>query len=459
LQKHFRHFLGRSPVAVLRDLRLDLVRHALLERGGDETIAVLATRCGFDHLGRLSTWYRERFGESPSATRARGREPGGVMLLPASLDRPVIAVLPFRLAVSDPRRAAGLGEELAATLCRLHAATVGLPRAARYHIRGAAREDGAGKLRVTVALFDTASGRYLWADAWSSEADDDPAFVERAARAVSAKLRGPLRAAEMERAWRREPARLVAWELTMRALSCAVRLEPTAQTEALELAQQAFERAPRDPLPLAIAAWCHGMRAGHCFTERPDAEREAARDAAARATALRARDATVEALLASAYTLVHELDRAAFHVNRALEVDGGCAWAWQRKGWLDVYAGRAAEGIECFHVAQRLDPEDPLGFLGAIGIAAASFERADYVSAASWFERGIDASPSAVWANRFLAPSYALSGRKEAARASLDALDAAHPGWTIGRVRRALPHTEGFCDRAAEALESLGMPL
>jgi adenylate cyclase len=463
LQKHFRRFLGGSPGAVLRDLRLDLVRRELLSGRAAPTIAALATRCGFRHLGRFSGWYRARYGESPSATLARSRcvrdEGGAPMVLPLAGDRPMVAVLPFELQTADPRRAAGIGEEIALALCRLRWIGVGPPHGARYHLRGSVREDAAGMLRVRVVLLDAASGRYLWADAWNGEPADGAAFEERVARAVAEKLQASLRNAEIERACRKEPEELTAWELTMRALERAVRPEPSAQTEALELAHRATECAPQDPLPPAIAAWCHGMRAGHCFTSRPTAEREAARDLAGRAAVLRARDPTAEALLASAYTLAHDLDRAALHVDRALALDGGCAWAWQRSGWLKVYRGEAADAIECFRIAQGLDPGDPLGFLSSLGIAAANFERADYAGAVRWFRRGVAENAAAVWANRFLAPACALAGQREAARASLGALLAVYPDWTITQVRSALPHSAGFLDRAASGLESIGMPL
>jgi adenylate cyclase len=245
----------------------------------------------------------------------------------------------------------------------------------------------------------------------------------------------------------------------MRALACAVRLEPAAQAEALEFAEQAMELAPQDPLAIALAAWCHGMRAGHCFTGAPVTERQAARDLAERAAAMRARDPTAEALIASDFTLAHDLDRAALHVRRALVLDGGCAWAWQRYGWLQVYRGEAADAIECFRIAQGLDPDDPLAFLSSLGVAAASFERADYANAIRWFKRGIGESKTAVWAHRFLAPAYALTGQMDAARASLAALLAVYPDWTIAQTRSALPHTAGFVDRAASGLESIGMRL
>ena len=80
-----------------------------------------------------------------------------------------------------------------------------------------------------------------------------------------------------------DPERLNAWELTMRALSSALSLEPAAQGVALEWLEQAMELTPSDPLPVALAAWCHGLRAGHHFISRPDAERVSARSLAERA--------------------------------------------------------------------------------------------------------------------------------------------------------------------------------
>ena len=65
---------------------------------------------------------------------------------------------------------------------------------------------------------------------------------------------------------------------------------------ALELLDEAMERAPRDPLPIATAAWCRGLRAGHHFTARPEVERAAASELAARAAKLNAGDALAETM-------------------------------------------------------------------------------------------------------------------------------------------------------------------
>jgi AraC-like DNA-binding protein len=72
LIKHFRDFKGIPPMRYLRDLRLKRVR-AELESGKSRRVHDSALRWGFVHAGRFSLEYRKRFGESPSATLARGR--------------------------------------------------------------------------------------------------------------------------------------------------------------------------------------------------------------------------------------------------------------------------------------------------------------------------------------------------------------------------------------------------
>jgi hypothetical protein len=64
------------------------------------------------------------------------------------------------------------------------------------------------------------------------------------------------------------------------------------------------------------------LRAGHHFTARPEAERAAASELAARAAKLNAGDALAETMLAAGYTLAHDLTSAAVHADRALALDG-----------------------------------------------------------------------------------------------------------------------------------------
>jgi AraC-like DNA-binding protein len=73
LQMGFRRFRNTTPMTHLRAVRLELARTELAraERNGG-SVAAIAHRCGFWHLGRFAADYKARFNESPSQTLLRG---------------------------------------------------------------------------------------------------------------------------------------------------------------------------------------------------------------------------------------------------------------------------------------------------------------------------------------------------------------------------------------------------
>lgn len=69
LQSAFRHDLSTTPVAYVRDRRLERARADLADAApGEASVTAIATRWGFGHLGRFASEYKARFGESPSQT-------------------------------------------------------------------------------------------------------------------------------------------------------------------------------------------------------------------------------------------------------------------------------------------------------------------------------------------------------------------------------------------------------
>jgi AraC-like DNA-binding protein len=73
LQAGFRRYLGSTPMAYLRQVRLARAHDDL--RGADpslSTVAEIAYRWGFTHLGRFASAYRARYGQPPSWTLNAG---------------------------------------------------------------------------------------------------------------------------------------------------------------------------------------------------------------------------------------------------------------------------------------------------------------------------------------------------------------------------------------------------
>jgi transcriptional regulator GlxA family with amidase domain len=71
LQKTFLNRRGCTPMQYVINRRLQAARAQLLGAVGAVGVTSIAMACGFNHMGRFSAMYRERFGESPSNTLRR----------------------------------------------------------------------------------------------------------------------------------------------------------------------------------------------------------------------------------------------------------------------------------------------------------------------------------------------------------------------------------------------------
>ena len=69
LHAGFRKYYGVSPMAYLRNVRLDMARLRLKQMGsGDVSVTEVALASGLTHLSKFAAAYKDRFGELPSET-------------------------------------------------------------------------------------------------------------------------------------------------------------------------------------------------------------------------------------------------------------------------------------------------------------------------------------------------------------------------------------------------------
>ena len=71
LQQGFRQFRNTTPMAYLQEIRILAAHRDLLDAGMRLTVADIAMRWGFTHLGRFAAEYKRRFGQLPSQTLKR----------------------------------------------------------------------------------------------------------------------------------------------------------------------------------------------------------------------------------------------------------------------------------------------------------------------------------------------------------------------------------------------------
>src|SRR5690606_8249237 len=112
LNKHFRIFLGVSPMRYLQQLRLAAARETLLTGQAGLSVTEVAKHFGFNHFGRFAAQYRRSFGEAPSATLGNARSALRALtardadtprsLPPQSREKPSVGILPCETPPGEP---------------------------------------------------------------------------------------------------------------------------------------------------------------------------------------------------------------------------------------------------------------------------------------------------------------------------------------------------------------------
>ena len=425
----------------------------------------------------------ERAREStPAADTGKSSPPRGDDARPAALDEgPSIVVMPFENLSGDPGQSIfvdGIVEEITGALARMRdffviarqtansfkgaahdVREVGRALGVRYVLEGAVRRSG-DRVRITVSLIDAQGGTHLWSDRLDGEVADVFDFQDEIAVRVAGALHPSLRAAEIERARRKRPESLAAYDRVMRAYPCLWAHTGEGNREAIALLGEALDESPEYGLAAALLAWCHAQQATYLWSDNPAEDRRQAVALCKRAARRTDDDATALAAIGAAYSLAtDDFDLAERFVQRSLAIDPNNAWGWARGGWVCHYAGDMDLALERFTRAHRLSPLDPLDFNVSFGMAASHLAKGNYRAATKLVEEGLRAKPDLIWPYRLLAVSAALEGDLDKARQAIARLLDAHPGMTIERMMDAIPRgVLGRKDFYWEGLRKAGLP-
>ncbi len=394
-------------------------------------------------------------------------------------DKPSIAVLPFDNMSGDPEQdhfADGVVESITAVLSRIrdffviarnsafaykgrptNVREIGRALGVAYVLEGSVQRGGS-RVRITVQLIETATGSHLWAEKYDGTLDDIFDLQDRITERVAGALQPSIRFAEIERARRKRPQELRAYDYTMRAMRHVWLLERDEATRGLELLERALEIDGDYPLALALAAWCWAQRSVYNWTDDIEAAKVQALKLADRAANHSSDDPLILAVLGAVHTFARNYGVARVMLERAIALDPNAAWALSRLGWLDVYADRPDEARVHFEKALRLSPLDPINFNNHVGLASALQVAGDDNAAADLFLRALEERPNALWIHRNLAAALCGAGRLDEARASRDVLLAAYPNLSIGKYKEAMVFSPAVLDRICGQLRALGVP-
>ena len=189
-------------------------------------------------------------------------------------ERPSIAVLAFENLSGDPEQeyfADGIAEDLITELSRLRwllvtarnstftykgsavdVKQVGLDLGVRYVVEGSVRKGGE-RVRITAQLIDAATGNHIWAERYDRELSDIFALQDEISETLVAAMQQEVGEFERERAHRKPPGSLDAWESYQRGMWHLWRINAEDVAEARRLFQRAADLDPN--FALAVAAW------------------------------------------------------------------------------------------------------------------------------------------------------------------------------------------------------------
>ncbi len=430
-------------------------------------------------LERCTAAVQEAFGTAPEAQTltllesddpATGdTQPAAVSTLPpkplnaSAADRhgqPSVVVMPFDDLGGGQRDffADGVVEEITSALSRIReffviarqsaftykgrfvdVREVGRDLGVRYAVEGTVRRGGE-RVRITVQLVETESGRQLWSERYEDNRSELFELQDRIASQVAGAIDPSIRASEIERARRTPPENLQAYDLVLQALPHFWAHRKEDNRKALELFDAALQRDPDYGVARAFKAWCHAQQASYLWSANPRKDQEEAIAAADRAAQQVHDHATALAAIGAAYSMTTtDQALAESFVDRSLALDPNNAWAWLRKGWLRVLFSQLDGALESFERVLALSPLDPFTFNVYFGMAAAQAEQKKFVEAVELTERGLRASPGVTWAYRMLASFHAQLGNRKEADAALAEFMRHYPGITIAKMRESMP--------------------
>jgi len=391
-----------------------------------------------------------------------GDAPDGApnLTVPGFAGRPAIAVLALDNLSGDPEQeyfADGIAEDLITRLSavRLYPVIarnssfvykgravdvkqVSRELGVRYVIEGSVRKV-ADRVRITAQLIDATTGHHLWAERYDRTLRDVFALQDEIVDSILMALQKTLEKAERERAIRKAPQNLDAWDCVQRGWWHLLRSTREEVAKGQALFHKATELDPHFSLAFSGLALGHLYELGYQWSGSPQESLAASLRAAERAVALADDEPQAHVALGLARANAGQYEQAASASERVIELNPSAAVGYWCLGRSLSYLGRPDEGVGLIEKAIRLSPHDPVmhEFLFDLGVAHFLAER--YEQAIVWERKSLRARPDQPGVYRVLAASYGHLGRIEEARAALDGMNELAPDFSLQALRVHVP--------------------
>jgi TolB-like protein len=387
-------------------------------------------------------------------------------------DKPSIAVLPFDNLSGDPDQeyfADGMAEDIITALSRFRwffviarnssfiykgrnvdVRQIGRELGVRYVLEGSVRKVGS-RLRISVQLVEAATTNHLWAEKYDGETKDVFDLQDQIAEGVVSATEPSIQRAEIERARRKRPENLDAYDLYLRALPHAWAFSPDENAKAGPLLDEALRLDPNYAAAHGLAAFCH-LR-GFAWGDLKDTDKAIGMHHARAVLSTDTDDAMGLAFsgLVAAF-LEGDFDIASGAIEKALRLNPNSAQAYGLGAAVYSLLGRVDVVIEYAQRSIRLSPFDPLRYVTLNALSRAYFLSGRYDQAIEAAQRAIQANPRFAPAFVWLVAGNARLGRTTQALEAKQRLFRIDPNLRFARWA-------GFVNASNDHKEAIALPL
>jgi len=407
----------------------------------------------------------------PSRPNPRSRRAPARPIAPA---RVTICVLPFSNMSGDPEQESfcdGFSQDIITELARwrllevrsrlasfkYRGGVVPIARIARelnvrFVVEGSVRRLG-DRIRITVQLIDATTGQQVWGDRYDRDAAEIFAVQDEVAQKIVSTLVGRVHVTDADRARRKHPSSLEAYECVLRGNALPWD-DPASATEATQLFEKAIQIDPGYGLAYGLLSNMR-VRAWQNQTGDSTAYLDEAYKLARRAVELDDSESTCHSLLAQVCLYRRAFEPALRHMRRAVELNPNNQWNLADMGYVLGYAGEAEQALSWSARAKEVDPYfDPPWFWRQQGRSYLALGR--YEEALTMFER----IPLRTYYDAaYMAACHARLGNSDRAHTLAAECLASQPNYSIRRLLVTEPYKlTSDAENLAQSLRLAGLP-
>jgi TolB-like protein/cytochrome c-type biogenesis protein CcmH/NrfG len=334
---------------------------------------------------------------------------------------------------------------------------VGRELGCAYLVEGSI-QSSASRVRVRVHVSDTARGTELWAERFDVPLRDLFALQDEIAGSIAIAIYPELLRCAMQRAMRRAPTNLDAWQLSLRGLAHFFREQRDENRLAIAEFQRALEQDPTSLLPLFHLGYAHHLNQLYQWT--PDQSAELARVAWAAEQCLRIDPSDPSGHMLSGMVQIAQgqSERALAYLRTAVDANPSLAQAQALYGQILAIRGYAEDSVRHTQLAMRLSPRDPRPGKFHSGLAMAHFVAHRYDEAMHAAERAILLNPEVLSNHICVAACAGQLGMRERAQEAAAEIQRLSPRFTDAPFRQILASSPDDIQQSfAKGLEKAGV--